>query len=179
VFGVLRLDPGTFAEVAGDGQATWQALAVAAVAGVSISLQAVVEDGRLLHVADRLILVGAVALVALIATGVAMGVLVLYSGLLGAVAALGVAGERPPRAFPRLLRAVGFASAPSAFRFLSLAPTVGWLLGTAVALWTFAATVVAVRQALDTTTGRALGLLLGTNLALLALLFLAVLARGS
>lgn len=49
-----------------------------------------------------------------------------------------------------MLRVVGFAYAP---QILGVIPCIGWLIGF---IWTFAALIVATRQGLDITTGKAL-----------------------
>ena len=56
--------------------------------------------------------------------------------------------------YKELLRTLGFASAPQVLLVLSGIPAVGGLIGLAAWLWSLAAFVVAVRQALDITTGR-------------------------
>jgi hypothetical protein len=48
-----------------------------------------------------------------------------------------------------LLRVIGFSYAPNVFAFFAFVPLVGWLVRIVVALWLLAATVIAVRQALD------------------------------
>ena len=48
-----------------------------------------------------------------------------------------------------LLRVFGFSSAPSLFAVFAVIPIIGWLVWPIVGLWVFAATVIAVRQALD------------------------------
>ena len=49
----------------------------------------------------------------------------------------------------QLLRTVGFAQAPGIFGILGVLPLLGGLIGLLVFLWVLAATVIAVRQALD------------------------------
>jgi hypothetical protein len=54
-----------------------------------------------------------------------------------------------------LLRTLGFASAPHMLMAAGIVPGVGGLVTTAASLWALAAYVIAVRQALDVSTGRA------------------------
>ncbi|MEM7351791.1 MAG: YIP1 family protein [Acidobacteriota bacterium] len=55
-----------------------------------------------------------------------------------------------------LLRTLGFASSPGILKVAGIIPLLGWLVSFAASLWMLAATVVAVRQALDyQSTGRA------------------------
>ena len=49
----------------------------------------------------------------------------------------------------QLLRALGFAQAPSLAMVLMILPLVRYLVWLVVLVWTIAATVIAVRQALD------------------------------
>ena len=56
-----------------------------------------------------------------------------------------------------LLRTLGFAQVPRFFLVLSGIPVLGLLVGVVVFFWVLATTIVALRQALDFTTGRAIG----------------------
>lgn len=55
-----------------------------------------------------------------------------------------------------LLRTVGFAQAPGVLLALRLIPAVGGAFDAAVSIWMIGTVLVAIRQALDFTTGRAL-----------------------
>lgn len=48
-----------------------------------------------------------------------------------------------------LLRVIGYAYAPNLFGFFAFIPALGVIISTVVAFWLLAATIVAVRQALD------------------------------
>jgi hypothetical protein len=54
-----------------------------------------------------------------------------------------------------LLRTIGFAQAPGVLLILAAIPLVGWLVRFAVFVWILIAGIVAIRQALDFDTGRA------------------------
>lgn len=56
-----------------------------------------------------------------------------------------------------LLRTLGFAQAPGLLLIFAWIPLVGWILQVIVGLWILIAGVIAVRQALDFGTGKALG----------------------
>jgi len=56
-----------------------------------------------------------------------------------------------------LLRTLGFAQVPSFFLILSGIVILGWIVSIIVFFWILATTIVALRQALDFTTGRAIG----------------------
>lgn len=61
----------------------------------------------------------------------------------------------------QLLRTIGFASAPGLLRVFGLVPGIGQMVMAVSALWSLAAMVVAVRQALDyDSTGRAIAVCL-------------------
>jgi hypothetical protein len=55
-----------------------------------------------------------------------------------------------------LLRTIGFSNSPGIFRFFSFIPVLGWLISVAASIWALIAGVIAVRQALDFSTGRAI-----------------------
>ncbi len=54
-----------------------------------------------------------------------------------------------------LLRTIGFAYTPNILQIFSFIPIIGWLIGLGAAIWALVAGVVAVRQALDFSTGKA------------------------
>jgi hypothetical protein len=55
-----------------------------------------------------------------------------------------------------LLRTLGYAQAPGVLLVLGILPVLGWLAGIVVALWLLVTGIVAIRQALDFTTGKAI-----------------------
>ncbi|MDD5311570.1 MAG: YIP1 family protein [Dehalococcoidia bacterium] len=54
-----------------------------------------------------------------------------------------------------LIRTLGFANSPGIIRILCFIPLIGWIISLASSLWSLAAGIVAVKQTLDFTTGRA------------------------
>jgi hypothetical protein len=56
-----------------------------------------------------------------------------------------------------LLRTIGFSNSPGVLRVLSFIPFLGGLIAFAASVWALIAGVIAVRQALDFSTGRAIG----------------------
>jgi hypothetical protein len=180
VVGALRLDSAAYADAAGDDAATWQAFVVLAVS-VAASQIATAPDLALLIAGGTsdggpgLLETGVVLLFGtLVAFVVASVCLVVWAGLLAAAATMGIAGPETGAAFRRLRRALGFAIAPQAFQALALVPTVGWLLGIAVTLRTMAASVVAIREALRVSTGRAIAAVVGSWIVIGGLLLLVV-----
>ncbi len=59
-----------------------------------------------------------------------------------------------------MLRTLGFAQAPGVLYVLGLLPVVGWFVRPVIGIWMLVCGVVAVRQALDFTTGKAIGTVL-------------------
>lgn len=68
-----------------------------------------------------------------------------------------------------LLRTIGFAQSPGVFYLLVFIPVLGGLIALAVAIWLLVAVVVAIRQALDVTTARAIATALIGFIAYVAL----------
>jgi len=58
--------------------------------------------------------------------------------------------------FNELLRTIGFSNSPGILSILSFIPILGGLISFTVWIWRLAAMVIAVRQALDFTTGKAI-----------------------
>lgn len=57
-----------------------------------------------------------------------------------------------------VLRAIGFANSPMVLGFFVFVPYVGAVIALAVSIWVFIATIVALKQALALSAGRAVGL---------------------
>lgn len=55
-----------------------------------------------------------------------------------------------------LLRTLGFAASPKILIIVAVLPLLGWLVELGVGIWALAAAVVAIRQALDVSTGKAI-----------------------
>jgi hypothetical protein len=55
-----------------------------------------------------------------------------------------------------MLRTLGFAQAPGVLRILIFIPVLGGIIGFITAIWTLVTGVIAIRQALDFTTGKAI-----------------------
>jgi hypothetical protein len=65
-------------------------------------------------------------------------------------------GPETSATWGELLRTIGFSNSPGIFRFFSFIPFLGVLIFYAASIWALIAGVIAVRQALDFSTGRAL-----------------------
>jgi hypothetical protein len=57
--------------------------------------------------------------------------------------------------YGEMLRAIGYSYGPQVLGLLSFIPCIGWLFSLVGAIWALAAGVIAVRQALDFDTGKA------------------------
>ncbi len=78
-----------------------------------------------------------------------------------------------------LLRTIGFAFTPNALGFFSFIPCLGWLVALAGSIWSLVAAVVAVRQALDFDTGKAvLTVIIGWVALLLVTVVLSLIGLG-
>jgi hypothetical protein len=56
-----------------------------------------------------------------------------------------------------VLRTIGFAQAPKLLLVLGIIPILGWVVGLIVFFWFIAAAIVALREAFEFDTGRAVG----------------------
>jgi hypothetical protein len=131
--GAVRLRVATYEEVEADKSATWEAVAIAVVSSLAIT----VGD---YHRGD-------VDMLARFLAGLAGWITwLLFIWLVG----VKMVPEPDTRSdLGELIRTTGFASTPGILRIFGLVPVIGWLLVIAAWLWTLAAMVVAVRQALD------------------------------
>jgi hypothetical protein len=135
--GAAMLDVRTYEEVEADTTATGQAAAVVAIAAVAQAIGALTRGGPGVVGA----LVGA-----LIGWLVWAGVTYLIGDkLLGGNATWG-----------ELLRTLGFAQAPGVLGILGIIPILGGLVRLVVLVWILIAGVIAIRQALDFGTGKAI-----------------------
>ena len=57
----------------------------------------------------------------------------------------------------QVLRTIGFAQAPKLFMVLGIIPLLGWIVGLIVFFWFLAAAIMALREAFEFDTGRAIG----------------------
>ena len=132
---LLKVD--TYEEVEADRSATKQAAAVVVVVAVA----------RAIGTADR----GSVGIVAAVIAAVVGWLLwagityVIGDKILGGTATWG-----------ELLRTIGFAQTPGIALLLGFIPVLGGVLALVVGIWVLIAGVVAIRQALDFGTGKAI-----------------------
>ncbi len=151
--GAALLDVDTFEEVEHDANATGQAAAVVAMVAAAQALGA--WGGPLA--------MGKAALAALIGW-------VAWSGITYLIGTKLFDGEAT---WGEVMRTLGFAHAPGVLAVLGIIPLFGGAVRFALLFWLLAAGIIALRQALDISTGKAVvtGLLGWLSLALLAGLF--------
>lgn len=138
LIGAIKLDASVYEEIEHDPSSMGQAAGVVVLAAVATTIGS--------------------------ASGVGGSSLVggVVGGLLGWVAStavvwlIGVRIMKHTSDYAELLRTLGFASAPRLIAFLGIAPVVGFLAILASGIVGLVAYVIAVRQALDVTTGRAI-----------------------
>ena len=154
----LRLDASVYDEVEHDREALPQAAGVVALAAVCAGIGGAAGGGA----------------------GLVVGVIGAVVGLLlsaGIIWFIGVRLMEHTSDYPELLRTIGFASSPQVLLVLAAIPALGWGVRAVVFVWGLAAYVVAVRQALDVDTARAvLVCVLGWGLAVVVAFLLASLA---
>lgn len=90
--------------------------------------------------------------------GVVFGVIgfVLYAGIAYLVGAKLFATSETRATWGQLIRTLGFAQAPGILYVLGILPAVGGLIRFVVGVWILVASVIAIRQACDFSTGRAI-----------------------
>jgi hypothetical protein len=158
--GAALLHTDTYEEVEADQTATGQAAGVVALVAVA---QAIGGAGE----GSAGILAGVIS--ALLGWLLWAGITYLIGAkLLGGTATWG-----------ELLRTIGFAQTPGILHVLGLIPVLGGLIRLVVALWVLIAGIIAIRQALDVSTGKAiLTAVLGWLAMALPLALLAAVTRG-
>ena len=135
--GAARLDRRTYQEVEHDAGATAQAAAVVALGALSEAIGS--SDLGLGNALGAL-------------TGTFAGWL-LWAGITYVVGARILGGTCT---WAELLRTLGFAQVPRLLGFVGIVPLGGWLLSIVLSFWILVAGVVAIREALDFGTGRAI-----------------------
>lgn len=132
------LDQAAYEEIEADTTATTQAALVVVLGSVAVGIGG---GGGLLGIA-----IGAVA---------ALAAWSFYAWIVYFFGTTIFKGGATKADWGEIARTLGFANSPRIILVLAFIPGLGPLLRTIVALWVLAATVVAVRSALDIETGRA------------------------
>lgn len=145
----MQLSSGLYEEVEADTSATGQALAAVVIGSIASGAGAAlgaVAGGSALDIAWSL----------LFGLGTAIGGWLLWA-LFAFI--LGVSIFRGPHTsstWGELLRTMGFANSPGVLRLFAFMPLAGGVISLAAYVWMLVAAVVAIRQALDFSTGRAI-----------------------
>lgn len=138
MIGAAMLNVATYEEVEADRSATGQAAVVVGIVAVATAIGAIGEGTG----------------------GIIAGLISAFVGWLVWSALTYVVGTRlfgGTADMGEMLRTIGFAQAPGVLNVLGIIPVLGGLVRFVVFLWILAAAVVAIRQALDFSTGKAVG----------------------
>jgi hypothetical protein len=158
--GAALLDVATYEEVEADQTATGQAAGVVALVAVAQAIGGAGAGG----------------------SGVLAGVVSALAGWLlwaGITYLIGAKLFGGTATWGELLRTLGFAQTPGVLHVLGLLPILGGIIRVGVAIWVLIAGVIAIRQALDISTGKAiLTAGLGWLVITLPLAIVAAVARG-
>lgn len=140
VIGAARLDPRAYEDVERDEAATGTALAIVVLSAIANGIGNLGNDG----------VIGLIV-------GVVFGVIgfVLYAGIAYLVGAKLFATAETRVTWGQLIRTLGFAQAPGILYVLGILPAVGGLIRFVVGVWILVASIIAIRQACDFSTGRA------------------------
>jgi hypothetical protein len=135
--GAAMLDVDTYEEVEADHTATTQAAGVVAIVAVAQAIGAAGAGGQ----------------------GVILGVIGAVVGWLLWAGITYIIGDKflgGTATWGELLRTLGFAQSPGILFVLGIIPLLGWLIQFAVGIWILVAGIIAIRQALDFGTGKAI-----------------------
>jgi hypothetical protein len=137
MLGAAMLKVETYEEVEADNTATSQAAAVVAMVAVASAIGATGNQSASVFMAPVIQIIGW-----LVWAGVTY---LIGDKLLGGTATWG-----------ELLRTLGFAQSPGLLLFLGVVPFVGGFVQFGVSIWLLVAGIIAIRQALDFSTGKAI-----------------------
>ncbi|HKG92099.1 MAG TPA: YIP1 family protein [Gemmatimonadaceae bacterium] len=162
--GAAFLDVDTYEEVEHDESATSQAALVVAITAVTQAIGAAAGHGN----AGRNF-IGTV-IVALIAWWLSAGITYFVgTRLFGGTATWG-----------EVARTLGFANSPSVLAVFGFVPGLGRLLLVVLSIWVLVARIIAIRQALDFDTGKAIATaFIGWLVAMIPIFLLAMLVMGA
>lgn len=134
VKGVLFLDVKTFEEIEADKTANGQALVVVIAASLAAGLGAGIQLGVIGLLRETI--------------GALVG-WVMWAGVTWVIGSKLLPEPQTRTDMGELLRVIGFAYAPQLFAFFAFIPFLSGIVSSIVAFWLLAATILAVRQALD------------------------------
>jgi hypothetical protein len=134
VRGVLLLDVKTFEEIEADTTANLQAFIVVVSASLAAGLGAGVRLGVIGLLRETF--------------GALIG-WVMWAAVTWVIGSKLLPEPQTRTDMGELLRVIGYAYAPNLFGFFAFIPALGIMVSTVVSFWLLAATILAVRQALD------------------------------
>ena len=144
-----KLDSSLYEEVEKDENATRQALIVVIIASIFSGIGTAIANGLNIGM-DALILGligGAVA---------ALGGWIIWSFITYFLGTNLFKGPKTKSTYWELLRCIGFSDSPAVLAIFLFIPIIGGIIAFIVWIWTLVAMVIAVRQALDFSTTRAI-----------------------
>jgi hypothetical protein len=162
VIGAARLDAATYEEVEHDSSATGQAVAVVAIVAILSGIGSTRgQTGNLIG--------GVIA---------ALFFWAIYALFVYIVGVYILRSPETSATFEQVLRALGFAYAPTALAVFGLVPGIGGLIVFVASIWSLVASIIAIRQSLEVSTGRAVAIAIVAVLAMLIVLVLLVTVLG-
>jgi hypothetical protein len=141
-----QLDTSLYEEVERDTTQTNNALTIVAIAAVAGGVAGAIAQ----IVAGR----PGAAVIGLI--GGIVGAVVLWGLATGLIYLIGTRLFGGTATWGEVLRTVGFANSPGVLNVLGFIPVLGGIIQFAVGIWVIVTSVVAIRQALDVSTGKAI-----------------------
>lgn len=168
-----QLDVNLYEEVEADATTTGQAFTVVLIVGLATGIGSGIAG---IIVNDALWFIWGL-LIGLVTTIAGWLIWSLFAYWIGTKI---FAGPETEATYGQLLRTLGFAHSPGCLRIFSFIPFLGGLIAFAASVWFLVAGVIAVRQALDFTTGRAIATcVVGWVLYMLLLFLISWLVIGS
>lgn len=157
--GAARLDAHTYEEVERDTGATGQAALVVVLAAIAAGIGAIGQDGGIGFIA-----------------GIIYGLIgwAVFAGFVYFIGTRLLAGAATSATWGELLRTLGFARTVSLLAVFGFIPLLGWVAVLVAFFWYLAAAAVAIRQALEISTGRAIAV--GVVALILQLIVTAIIA---
>lgn len=159
------LDVNLYEQVEHDTKANWQAFGAVAITslatGIGTGIGGVLEHRPIWFLWGLLI-------------GLGISILgwLLWAFLTYIIGITIFKGPETEADYGQLLRTIGFSTSPGVLRIFSFIPFIGGIITFATTVWILIASVIAVRQALDFSTWRAIGTCLIGWLIYILLLFL-------